>query len=203
IYKGLAQQLKLSPDQTDKLNDLLADHIMGNVGNVTVALRDKLSVEEMDRLFAAQDVTLQGQLQDLLGPDGATQYNDYSKTLLSTLTAEQFKGMLSGDDTSKEPKLKQLQDAMRTAVQAALANAGLPDDFQTVPILNFRNIASEQDGDRSLKLLGDIYQRASSLAGSFLSPEELKKFQEFGEKAISNNRAALSLNRTMMAPISH
>ena len=203
IYKGFAQQLKLSPEQTEKLNDLLADHIMKNVGNVTVALRDKLSLEDMDRLFATQDVSLQGQLQDLLGADGAAQYSDYSKNLLSTLTAEQFKAMLSGDDATKEPKLKQIQDVMRASVQAALANAGLPDDFQTVPILNFRNIASEQDGDRSLKLLEDIYQRAASLAGGFLSADELQKFKEFGDKAVSNNRAALSLNRTMMAPISN
>ncbi|HVV70895.1 MAG TPA: hypothetical protein VHI52_05235, partial [Verrucomicrobiae bacterium] len=203
IYKGFAEQLKLSSDQTEKLNDLLADHIMENVGTVTVALRDKLTVEQMDQQFAAQENALQQQIQDLLGPDGATQYQDYSKNLLSTLTAQQFKGMLDGDEGAKEQKVKQLSEAMHAAVHAALAGAGLPDDYQTVPILNFHNIASEQEGDRSLKLLNDIYQRANSLAGSFLSPDELKKFQQFGETAISNNRAALSLNRTMMAPLSN
>jgi hypothetical protein len=42
---------------------------------------------------------------------------------------------------------------------------------------------------------------AAALAGSFLSPEELSKFQEFRATAINNNRAALSINRNMMAPI--
>ena len=32
-------------------------------------------------------------------------------------------------------------------------------------MLNFRNIASEQEGERSLKLLEDIYQRAAGRAG--------------------------------------
>jgi hypothetical protein len=203
IYKGLAQQLKLSTEQTDKLNDLLADHIMENVGHVTVALRDKLPPDQMDNLFAAQDAALQDQIQTLLGPEGAAQYQGYTKNLLSFLTAEQFKGMLSSDGSGQAQKVTQLSEAMQSAVQAALANAGLPADYQAVPILNFRNIASEQQGDRSLKLLTDIYQRASALAGSFLSPEELTKFQQFGTTAINNNRAALSLNRTMMAPISN
>jgi hypothetical protein len=79
---------------------------------------------------------------------------------------------------------------------------GLPADYQTVPILNFRNIASEQEGDKSLKLLDDIYQRVASRSSSFLSADELAKFQEFRTTAINNNRSALAMNRTMMAPIS-
>jgi hypothetical protein len=202
IYKGLAQQLKLTTEQTDKLNDLLADHIMDNVGNVTAVLRDKSQPEQINALFAAQDAALKDQIQALLGPDGLSQYQDYYRNLLSTLTAEQFKGMLTGDDPAKAEKAKQVSQVMQEAVQAVLTNAGLPADYQTVPILNFRNIASEQEGDLSLKLLDEIYQLAASRLGSVLSPEELTKFQEFKDAAIKNNCAALSLNRNMMAPIS-
>lgn len=203
IYKGLGQQLKLTSEQTDKLNDLLADHIMENVGNVTTALREKMTPEQINGLFAAQDQALQEQMQSLLGQDGLGQYQDYTKNLLSSLTAEQFKSMLTGDDAAKGEKAKQMSQAIQQAAQAVLANAGLPADFQTVPILNFRNIASEQEGDLSLKLLQDIYQQAAVAAGSFLSPEELNKFQEFQTTAIKNNRAALSINRTMMEPIAN
>jgi RNA polymerase sigma factor (sigma-70 family) len=203
IYKGLAQQLKLTSEQTDKVNDLLADHIMENVGYVTTALREKLTPEQINGLFAAQEQALQEQMQSLLGQDGLAQYQDYTKNLLGTLTAEQFKGMLTGDDAAKAAKANQVSQAMQQAVQAALASAGLPPDYQTVPILNFRNIASEQEGDLSLKLLEDIYQQAASLAGSFLSSDELSKFQEFKTTAINNNRAALSINRNMMEPIAN
>jgi hypothetical protein len=73
IYKGLAQKMKLATDQTDKLNDLLADHIMNNVDQVTTMLRDKPTPEQMDSLFAAQDATLQQQVEALLGQDGLAQ----------------------------------------------------------------------------------------------------------------------------------
>ena len=202
IYKGLTQQLKLSSEQTDKLNDLLADHVMENVSQITTALRDKLAPEQVNELFDGQEAALQEKVRALLGPEGLAQYQDYTKNLLGTLTADQFKSLLTGDDAARAEKAKQLSQALQEEVQAALASAGLPADYQTVPILNFRNIASEQEGDKSLKLLDDIYQRVASRSSSFLSADELVKFQEFRTTAINNNRAALAMNRTMMAPIS-
>ena len=202
IYKGLAQQLKLSSEQTDKLNDLLADHVMENVNQITTVLRDKLAPEQVSGVFDGQEAALQEKVRALLGPEGEAQYQDYTKNLLSTLTADQFKSLLTGDDAARAEKTKQLSQALQEEVQAALASAGLPGDYQTVPILNFRNIASEQEGDKSLKLLDDIYQRVASRSSSFLSADELAKFQEFRTTAINNNRSALAINRTMMAPIS-
>jgi hypothetical protein len=202
IYKGLVQQLKLSSEQSDKLNDLLADHVMDNVDHITTVLRDNATPEQVNGVFDAQDAALREKVQDLLGADGLAQYQDYTKNLLSTLTADQFKSMLTGDDAARAAKAKDLSQALREEVQAALASAGLPADYQTVPILNFRNIASEQQGDNSLKLLEDIYQRVATRASSFLTAEDLAKFQEFRTTAINNNRSALAMNRTMMAPIS-
>ena len=97
IYKGFAQRAKLTSEQTEKLNDLLADHIMDNVDHVTTVLRDKPTPEQMNEIFAAQDAVLQEKVQALLGQEGLAQYQDYTKNLLSTLTAEQFKSMLTGD----------------------------------------------------------------------------------------------------------
>jgi hypothetical protein len=203
IYKGFAQRMKLTPEQTDKLSDLLADHVMDDVGRVTTALRDKLAPEQVNGLFAAQDAVLQEKVQALIGPDGLAQYQDYTKNLLSTLTAEQFKGMLTGDDAAKESKSAQISQVMQEEVQAALSSAGLPADYQAVPMLNFSNLASEQEGERSLKLLDDIYQRFAARGSSFLSAEELAKFQDFRTTAVNSSRTALTLNRTLMAPISN
>ena len=89
---------------------------------------------------------------------------------------------------------------MQEETKAALSNAGLSENYQVVPILNFRNIASEEDGQFSLKLLEDIYNRVGTRASSFLNPEELKKFGDFKTAAINNNRLSLMMNRKMMAP---
>jgi hypothetical protein len=202
IYKGFAQSAKLTQEQAQKLNDLLADHIMENVGHVTTALRDKPSLEQMNAMFVAEEGTLHEQLRELLGEDGLAKYQDYTQRLLSTLSADQFKSMLQGTDAAKEDKSRQLSEAIQQSIQESVAAAGLPTDYQVVPMLNFGNIASEQQGEQALKLLDDIYQRATTRGGSFLSAEELAKFQEFRTAAINNSRAALALNRSMMAPLS-
>ena len=203
IFKGFAQTAKLTTEQSDQLNDLLADHVMDNVGHVTTALRDKASSEELNHVFAAQEAALQDKIQTLLGPDGLAQYQDYSKNLLSSLTAEQFKTMMSGTDAEKSDKARQLSQALQQQVTTALTAAGLPADYQTVPILNFANIASETQADQSLQLLSKIYQAATASGLPFLSAEEQKKFQDFTATAITNNRAALGMNRTLMAPIAN
>ncbi|HEY5910017.1 MAG TPA: sigma-70 family RNA polymerase sigma factor [Verrucomicrobiae bacterium] len=203
IYKELAQRLKLTTEQTDKFNDLLADGIMESVGLVTTVLRDKPAPDQVNSLFASQDKAMQEQVEALLGADGLAQYQDYSRNLVGTLTAQQYKGMMTGTDDEKALKSQQFARVIEEASRAVLAESGLPADYQTVPILNFRNIASEQDGERSLKLLDDIYQRATANAASFLTADDLTKFQEFRKTALNNSRAALSLNRTFMAPIAN
>ncbi len=201
LYAELAKRLQLKSEQTGQFNDLLADHVMDSIDVITQSLHDNRSSTEIDRLFSAQEATMQAQVSALLGPDGLTQYTDYSKHLLSRLTGVQFEGSLTGDPEAKTEKRKQLSQAMQDELQAALAAAGLPPDYQTVPMLNFRNIASEETGERSLKLLENAYARAAERAKGFLTAEELVKFNEFGKKAFENNRSALLMNRKLMAPI--
>ena len=203
IYKVFAKQTGLTPEQTDKLNDLLADHIMANVDNITISLRDKMPLDQVNALLGSQTTALQQQIEALIGPDAAAQYQDYSKNLLAGISAEQFKGKLTGTDAEKNQKSDQLRQLLKQESQSAIAEAGLPDDFQPVPMLNFANIASEQQAEQSLKLLEDIYKRTADAASSFLSPEEIAKLREFSATAVSNNRGSLAINRAFMAPISN
>ncbi len=170
--------------------------------HVTTALRDKLPAEQMDGLFAAEEATLQDQVQALLGPDGLKQYETYTRTLLGSLTTAQFGPKLTGSDAEKAEKAKQLFQVVKEETQAALTGTGLPADYQAVPILNFRNIASEQTAEQSLKFLDDLYQHVAARSSSFLSPDEQNSFEQFRASAVTNSRTALALNRAMMAPIS-
>jgi RNA polymerase sigma factor (sigma-70 family) len=200
-YKQLAKDLKLTPDQTEKLNDLLADYVMRNVDQITTALRDKPSPEQLNQIFGAENATLNQKVQELVGADGVAKFDDYNKNLLSNLTVDQFKSNFTGSDDEKSAKAEKLREAIQQASQSALASAGLPADFQTIPMLNFINIASEQQADQSVKLLQGIYQQVTGGAGGYLSPDEIAKFQTFIGKAIGNNNAALNMNRVVMAPI--
>jgi RNA polymerase sigma factor (sigma-70 family) len=200
-YKQLAKDLKLTPDQTDKLNDLLADYVMQNVDQVTTALRDKPSTDQLNQVFAGENTTLNQKVQELVGAEGLAKFQDYNKNLLSNLSVDQFDSNFTGTADEKSAKAEKLRQAIQQASQSALASAGLPADYQTIPMLNFVNIASEQQASQSLKLLEGIYQQAAGSASTYLSPDEMTKLQTFINKAIANNNAALNMNRVVLAPI--
>jgi len=202
-YKDFARKAKLTTEQTDQLSDLLADNAVGCIEPITEILRDGKSPEEVNKLFDARDAAFLEKVLALLGPEGFAQYQAYTHNLVSAGTAEQFKGKLTGDTGEQDAKSKQLYQLMLEETQSALAAAGLGADFQTAPMLNFRNIASETEAEKNLKLLDSIYERVAGRAGSFLSAEELKKFAEFRTAAITQNRMALAVNRKMMAPGPH
>jgi len=202
LYAELANSLKLTPDQTAQLNDLLADHIMDSIDLITEALRDKKTQKEVDQMFAGQESALRNQLESLLGPDGLAQYLDYTKNLGSTLTASQFAASLTGDPATVKDKKNQLLQTMQAVTQSALAAAGLPADYQIVPMLHLANIASEEEAAQSLQLLDSIYQQVAARASGFLGEDELARFQEYRTNAINISQTMLLTNRKLMAPIS-
>lgn len=200
LYKTFSDRSKLPKETSEKFVDLLADDIMENVDHVGALLKEGKSRQEIDEVFTAQEAALVEKVRTMLGPEVFSQYQDYTRNLASHLTAEQFKSQMTGDKEAKDAKTKQLYEAMQQETQAALAGAGLPADFQTLPILNFRNIASPEEAEKNLSLMQSVFAGAATRAGSFLNPEEIQKFNEFATKAIENNRAALTMNRKMMAP---
>ncbi|MBC8002671.1 MAG: sigma-70 family RNA polymerase sigma factor [Opitutaceae bacterium] len=200
VYSEFGKRAKLPTEQSEKFADLLADNVMDNIDHITSVLREGKSPQEMEGLFATQDAILLEKVKALIGPDEFANYQEYTRNLLSYLSSEQFKPMMSGDATGKNDKAKQLYQILQEETQRALTGAGLGADFQTVPSLNFRNFASEAEAEKNLKLLGTIYENAAARAGSFLSPEEIIKLGEFRVKAIDANRMALTMNRKLMAP---
>ena len=174
---------------------------MDGIALITQSLQDKKSQHEIDRLFTAHEAALERQMMELLGPEGLAQYREYNQNLLSTITAKQFEGSLTGDAEEKAAKSKQLQQLLQEESLAVLNASSLPASYQTVPMLNFRNIASTEQEQLSLQVLDSIYQRAAGRASGFLSAAELEKFQAFRSKALENNRAILNMNRQVMAPI--
>lgn len=201
IYGDFVSKAKLKPELTEKLFDLQADLIMANVGHVTEMLKTKPGVDQIDKIFRAEEQVFAEQLETLLGPEAKAQYDQYSRSLLGTLTSLQFAGQLEGSAEEKKAKTKQIAQWMEEETQALRARSGLAEDFQFVPMLNFRNIASEQEADKSLQYLTDIYTAVAARGKGVLSASELEKLAAFQAQAIKNNRGALSLNRSMMEPL--
>ncbi|MBW8865646.1 MAG: hypothetical protein JF609_12150 [Verrucomicrobia bacterium] len=202
LYNEFAKSLKLTPEMTGKLNDMLADNVMDNVDLITQALHDGRSQAEAEQIFSTADKAFQDKIQALLGDDALTKYQEYTRNLVNAVSAAQFAEGFTGDTDAKQAKQKQFEQVMKDATAAALKNAGLPADYQAVPMLNFANIASEDEETQSLNLLDNIYKTAAASSTSFLSTEELANLDTFRTNALNNSRIMLTMNRKLMAPIS-
>ena len=201
IYEDFVTSSNLASNQVDQFNDLLADNVMTNVARISSAMREGKNREEMDQVFKEQETALQNGLRALLGPEHFADYQDYTRSLWSRLTSEACKSMMDGEEDVQEQRAQRLRQVMQEEAQAAVASAGLDPDFQLVPFLNFRNIVSEEETEKNLVLLDSVYKRVSERAAEFLSPEELKKFDEFRQYRIKENRMILTMNRKMLAPL--
>jgi FtsZ-binding cell division protein ZapB len=201
-YFDLAKRLKLTPEQTEQFNDLLADHLLDNMDLITQGLNDGKSQAEVRRIFSAAETAFQGKVQALLGDDALAQYQDYTKNLASPRFVNSFADSLTGDSATIEDKKSRLIQAMQQATQSALAAAGLPADYQTYPMLNPANIASDEEAVQSLQLLDSIFGQTAASASTFLSADELNKFQDFRTNVIKLTQAAILVNRKLMAPVS-
>ncbi|HEX7862854.1 MAG TPA: sigma-70 family RNA polymerase sigma factor [Verrucomicrobiae bacterium] len=199
VYKGLAKKANLPEEKMEALQNLLADEVMVNIDHITAVLKEGKSAEEINRIFGAQEKATEAKVKELLGPEAYAKYKEYNTQMASYLTAEQFESMmLKGDN--KKAQARQLFDLLEQERRAVLASRGLPEDYQLVPTLNFRNIASEDEAARNIALLDEVYAQAQARATDFLSPEEVDKFAEFRKLAVKNNQLAMTLNRKLMGP---
>jgi hypothetical protein len=175
---------------------------MINIDHITAGLRDGRSTEEMEQVFTRQEAETEEKVRQVVGEEAFEQFQEFNRTLVSSITTEQFKAMmLKGEKEAKETKGQQLYELLEQEKLRALANEGLPADFQLVPTLNFRNFASEEVGEKNLRLLDSIYEQVQNQASGFLSAEEVEQFGEFRKLAINNNRLGLTVNRKLMAPV--
>lgn len=201
IFDDFVQSANLASNQVEQFQDLLADNVMTNIARVSSVLGGGKSREEVEQVFKDQEASLHNSLQALLGPEHFAEYQDYTRSLWSRLTSEACKSMMEGEEDVQEQRAERLRQVMQEEAQAAVASAGRDPDFQLVPFLNFRNIVSEEETEKNLALLDSVYQRVGARAAEFLSPDELKKFDEFHQYRIKENRMILTVNRKMMAPL--
>jgi RNA polymerase sigma factor (sigma-70 family) len=202
LYSGLALRLKLTPEQTGQLNDLLSDHAMDSAELVTRALRDGRSQAEARQIFSASDAALQARVQALLGDDGLAQYRDYTKNLGSAVFIETFAPSLTGDPATVADKKSRLLQIMQEMTQSAVAAAGLPADYQTFTVMNPCNFVSEEEAAQSLQLKDNIFGEVAARASAFLTADELNKLQEYRTNAIKNAQNFLLMERKLMSPVS-
>jgi len=199
LYTDLVTELGLSKEQSSQLIELLADSLMTNIVDLAEVMQSGGGLAAMEPLLAREESRLDAALRELLGDAGQAEYHAYNRDMLNSMTAKQFTTLLTGDSRSKQAKANHLLELLRAESQQILVQNGLSPDFQLMPTMNFRNFVSEEEFERNLKLLDDLYNNVGTRA-SFLSREELLKWEKFREQSLNGNRSFIAMNRRLMQP---
>jgi hypothetical protein len=114
-----------------------------------------------------------------------------------------FASSLTGDPETVASKGTQLLHTIEEATRSVLTAEGLPDNYQTFVAANPCNVASEEEADFNLHLKDKILALTAVRASSFLTADELNKFQQMRAEAIKNAQNYILMERKLLTPVSH
>jgi len=198
-YADLFKQLKLSPDQADKLNNLLVER-QESILDVLAAARAQgvTGRDQIGSLIQQANASVDSQIQSLLGPDGYAQYNNYLQTA---------------------PQRNQVNE-----LQTRLAAAGVPQlqDYQTQQLTQIlaQNSASTGGGNGGGPrgggggfgamggLMGGMFgnnvtgpaisETAVTQAGTVLTGDQMQALQQMQQEQAAQQQLMSLLRQTYM-----
>ena len=196
MYNGLFKDMKLSPEEKDKLKGLLTDAQMKNVeaaqGLFGGDTKDGAAADATKQIADAKKQT-NADIKELLGDERYVQFEDYQKTMSERMQLDQFKTQLTGENLAlRDEQSAQMMQIMKE--EKAAVPPAIPDDQTQAP--KKENFTSEKL-DQQLKWMDDYNRRVLDRAGQVLSPEQLTKYQSFQEQQASMQKLGLQMVRSM------
>ncbi len=163
-FGHLFRDLKLTPEQTERVVQAMGDLFMKNTGKMYAIPQGTLSAAEITQAASEREAELQRQLQPLLGENGYAQFTEFRKGFPADATVDLVNGQLGAN---------QLTDAQ---------NARLAQIVKAEPFDLTRGISgdwdpafwgSPEDIDKHLQQVAESNQRIIQQSSGFLASDQL------------------------------
>ncbi len=190
MYSGLFKDLKLSPDEKEKLKNILTDSQMKNIEGAQGMLGKKEGApDETQKLFDEGKKQTEAEIKALLGDERFAQYEDYQKNLGERMQVDQFKTQLAGQNLAlQDQQTAQLLQILKD--EKAATPPIIPTDNTQFPR---RELFTEDNLINQTKWTEDYNRRVLDRAGQFLTPEQLTQYRTFQEQQASMQKLALKM----------
>jgi hypothetical protein len=200
LYSPLVKQMKLTPEETEKFKEMMADNTVKNASAAT-SLMDG-STNRTERLAALSDSQKEfaQQLKDFLGEDRYKQYEEYQETAGERMQLNQLKQQLAGSDNSiTDQQMEQLLGFMREEKKNVAANTGTALTNPQSDPAQFESLLTDEGAEKYLKAqetanLG-VYERAKSV----LTQPQLDAFKKYQDNQLSMARMGFTMARKFMS----
>ncbi len=196
-YPGLAEALGLSPQEADKLFDLLAKNQMemqANTPPIVNGQSDQQAVREMDRVRQDAQQRLNDSLLATLGDSRYRQWQDYQETRPGRQRAVQLSRTM---EAIGEPMSDAQMRPLTTALVAEQKRQR--DDMQAMvhDVSQFGQPSAEKMQEESFKRQAESNRRVIEAATPYLSARQLGTLKETLDQQLAMSRASSRMQRDL------
>jgi len=202
LYGPLAKKLALSPEETDKFKELVADNIMNGAEKATSLFGDSASTNRAQAIetMAAGQKDFDEQMKSFLGEARYADYKDYQQTVGERAQLNQFRQQNGGGENAlTDQQTDQLLALMKEEKQTAAARGeSVLTDSQDKAKL--QELLSGGQTEKFLQSQEGVNQRVYDRARDLLSPAQLDSFGTFQTNQLQMMRMGMTMARKMFTP---
>jgi hypothetical protein len=196
MYGSLLKEMKLTPEEKDKLKELLVETQMRNVELAQGMFGDKKDATTADakKQIEAQSKATEDQIKNLLGDDRFAQYKDYQANIGERMQVDQLGMRLkSANMALDEQQTSQLMKIMKDekAATPPVISSDPNEASKTMQSLTAEAV------DRQVKWMEEYNRRIADKAALVLSPEQFHEYKEFLDQQASMQKLGLQMARQM------
>ncbi len=163
-YAALVKELKLTPDQIDQFNQLVAQQWMKFSELASTAAQRSPEQKAMSKAYMDAKSEFDSGFQALLGADGFARYNEYNREIPARSTVELLDQQLGDSGLTDEQSARLIQIVTAEPYAATHGIAGEMDDAF---------LGSQADIAQHLQQVEDSNKHILDQAASFLDAQQL------------------------------
>lgn len=196
MYGGLYKEMNLSPEEKDKLKELLTESQMGKVAaaqGLFGGAQDEATTAAAKKAVEEAKKQTDADIKALLGDARFAQYEDYQKNVGDRMQLDQFKNQLAADNAplrdEQGAQLLQIMKEEKAALPPAISSeqSEMPDKDTFTP----------KKMDEQLKWTEQYNARVAERARAVLTPEQFINYQKFQEQQASMAKLGMQMARQM------
>ena len=203
LYGPLIKEMGLTPEESAKFKELLADSQMKGVENAgSLFSGDPTNRTESLNALTAQQKDQEDQVKELLGETRYAQYKDYQRTVGERMQLDQFRQQTAGGASAlTDEQANQLLAFMKEEKQNVAAVGGqAPAGTGQDQAANLQAMLSGEQMEKALQAQDDANQKVYERAKAVLSPEQLDAFGAFQTNQLSMMRLGITMSRKLFGP---
>jgi hypothetical protein len=197
MYGGLLKEMKLSPDEKEKLMGILTEAQMKNIENAQGMFGGEKEDETQDTQKLLEEAKKQSDaaIKELLGEERFTQFRDYQKNITERMQLDQLQTRLEGENLPlQESQKAQLLQAMKE--ERAAVPPVIPSDATQLP-KDLKGLMTAENVDKQLEWMDGYNRRVLDRAAQFLTPEQLQSYRDYQEQQSALQKMGLKMAKEM------